>query len=321
MIAGPRREFSEADKFVIDQYIMNGGKVLWLLDEVEINTDSLSSGETAALYRPLNIEDQLFRYGSRVNPEIVQDVISQFIRLKVIGKDGSQQMVPMPWIYYPLLTPSQKHPVTKNINKVKGEFVNYIDTVGLDPAIRKQILLTTSAYTRTISPPVLISLSEAERFPDEKEFTKSHLPVAVLLEGNFPSVFRNRMINDFLPDHNKPFREKSLDTRMIVVADADIIRNRVRRTGNNTIPLPLGQDAISGEIYGNTDFIVNCLNYLVDDRGLMQLRSRELRIRLLDKSKVREERLKWQLINIFGPVALVMVAGLVYNYLRRRRYS
>lgn len=319
VIAGPTQEFSEEDKLVIDQYIMKGGRVMWLVDEVYVNADSLSLGETAAFFRPLNIEDQLFRYGARINPEIVQDVNCQFIRLKVIGSGGNQQLVPVPWIYYPLLNPAGKHPITRNINKVKGEFVNYIDTVGLDPAIKKQILLNTSEYSRTVAPPVLISLRETERLPDQKEFTKSNLPVAVLLEGVFPSVFTNRMSVNIA--HGQKLIEKSPDTKMIVVADADIIRNGVRLTGNTEAPLPLGQDRYTGEVYGNTDFIVNCMNYLVDDKGLMQLRSRELKIRLLDKARVRQERLKWQLINILGPVLLVVIAGMAYVYMRKRKYT
>lgn len=320
VIAGPSEEFTEADKYVIDQYIMKGGKVIWFIEEVYVNADSLSMGETAALYRPLNLEDQLFRYGARVNPEIVQDVNCQFIRIKVIGSGGNQQFVPVPWIYYPLLGPSSSHPVTRNINKVKGEFVNFIDTVGLDTAIRKHILLSTSDYSRTLAPPVLISLSESERLPDENEFTKSNLPVAILLEGKFPSAFRNRMVSNFI-EKPGPLIGESEETKLIVVADADIIRNGVRRSGNSETPLPLGQDRYSGEIYGNTDFIVNCLNYLVDDRGLMQLRSREIKIRLLDRSRIRQERLKWQLLNLVGPVVVVIVAGVVFNFVRKRRFE
>lgn len=321
VLAGPRTELSEADKFVLDQYIMQGGRVLWLLDEVYVNTDSLSKGETAALYMPLNIEDQLFRYGARVNPEIVQDVNCQLISMKVIGSGGNQQFVQVPWIYYPLLIPSAKHPVTRNINRVKGEFVNYIDTVGLDGAIKKQVLLSTSEFARTVKPPVLISLDEAERLPDQSQFSRSNLPVAVLLEGVFPSAFRNRMINSFLPGYTGQVMTESENTKMIVVADADIIRNGVRRTAKEETPLPLGQDRYSGEIYGNTDFLVNSINYLVDDKGLLDLRSRELKIRLLNASKVKAERLKWQMINILGPVVLVVVAGMVYSYLRKKRYA
>jgi gliding-associated putative ABC transporter substrate-binding component GldG len=320
IVAGPQKEFSEADKLVIDQYIMKGGKVLWLLDEVYVNSDSLTYGETAALYRPLNLEDQLFRYGVRINPSIVQDIECQMIRLKVVGSDGNQQFTPAPWIYNPLLTPSNDHPVTRNINKVKGEFVNYIDTVGLDKAINKKILLTTSKYSRTVNPPMMISLNETSLLPDEKFFNKSYLPVAVLLEGVFPSAFRNRMTASITSERIE-VKNESLPTKMVVVADGDVIKNEVRRSGLQEIPQPLGQDRYTGMVYGNRDFIVNCLNYMVDDKGIMALRSRELKIRLLNSAKIKQEKLKWQLINIAGPVLLVILAGLIHGFFRKRKYT
>jgi ABC-2 type transport system permease protein len=310
IVAGPREEFSEADKFVIDQYIMNGGKVLWLIDEVYVNTDSLAFGATAALYRPLNLEDQLFRYGARVNPEIVQDVECQLIRLKVTGNSGRQQFVNVPWIYNPLLVPSGDHPITRNLNRIKGEFVNYIDTVGFDTAIRKTVLLSTSQFTRTVAPPVMISLRESDYLPDEKEFRKSYLPVAVLLEGVFPSAFRNRMVSSFMHVTVGVIRTESSPTKMIVVADGNIITDESVR-----------QDRVTAMTYGNLDFLVNCMNYLVDDRGIMELRSREIKIRLLDQKKIKSEKLKWQLLNILLPVVIVVAAGVVYGYVRIRRFA
>ena len=321
VVAGPELEFNEADKLVLDQYIMNGGKVLWLFDEVSVNADSLIYGETAGLYRPLNLEDQLFRYGVRVNPVIIQDLDCMVIRLKVTGSDGRPQLVPAHWIYYPKLNPVQNHPVTKNINKVIGEFVNYIDTVGLDPLIHKKILLTTSQYTRTLSPPVIIKLKEAELIPDERDFNKPNLPVAVLLEGTFTSVFKNRMAGTIIGDKNFKVKTESKPTRMIVVSDADVIRNEVRHEGKEVTPLALGLDKYTSQIYGNRDFIVNCLNYLVDDNGIMELRSRELKLRLLNTSMIKQGKFKWQLLNIAGPVLIVILAGLLYNFFRRRTYS
>ena len=321
IVAGPEKEFPETDKLVIDQYIMHGGKVMWLFDEVKVNEDSLLYGSTVGLYRPLNIEDMLFRYGARVNPEIIQDLDCREIRLKVVGSDGKQDFVPAHWLYYPLLWPLQNNPITKNLNKIEGEFSNYIDTVGLDPAIKKKVLLATSPYTRTVSPPRMISLREAETIPDEKDFTKKHLPVAVLLEGTFPSAFRNRPVKEILGENVRDFRLSGVKTKMIVVADADIIKNNVRHSGKEEIPMTLGQDIYSGETYGNKDFILNSLNYLVDDRGIMELRSRVMKMRLLDSSKVKSSRLFWQLINVTGPVLLVLIAGTVYSWLRRRRYT
>jgi ABC-2 type transport system permease protein len=321
IIAGPEKEFSEPDKLVLDQYIMNGGKVMWLFDEVAVNADSLINGSTVGLYRPLNIEDQLFRYGARVNPAVVQDLECMIIRLKVSDGGTNQQFVPAPWVYYPLLLPSAVNPITRNLNRVKGEFINYIDTVGLDKAVRKTVLLSTSKFSRTVSPPLVISLKEAELTPDEREFNKSGMPVAVLLEGVFQSAYKNRVISNLTQDKNFKVKNESSATKMIVVADADIIRNEVRRSGLQEAPLPLGQDKYTLEMYGNRDFLINCLNYLVDDHGIMELRSRELKLRLLDTAKVKTEKFRYQLINIAGPVLIVILAGLLYNFFRRRTYT
>jgi ABC-2 type transport system permease protein len=230
-------------------------------------------------------------------------------------------MVPVLWVYYPLLYPSANHPITRNLNKVKGEFTNYIDTVGRDGAIHKKVLLSTSKFSRTLSPPLLISLKEAELTPNEKEFIKSDLPVAVLLEGIFPSAFKNRMISDIIADKNFRIKTESRETKMIVVADADIIRNDVRKIGLEETPVPLGQDNYTGQVFGNRDFLINCLNYLVNDNGIMELRSRELKLRLLNKSLIKADRIKWQLINIISPVLLVIIAGLLYSYFRKRKYT
>jgi len=321
VIAGPENVFSESDKLVLDQYIMNGGKVMWLIDEVAVNSDSLVFGETVGIYRPLNIEDQLFRYGVRINPAIVQDIECVKIRLMVMSGGTRQQVVPAPWVYYPLLRPAADHPITRNLNRVEGQFVNYIDTVGLDPAIRKKILLSTSNLSRIISPPVIIRLKEAELPLVEKEFNKPNLPVAVLLEGIFPSAFKNRMTGNLTDDKNLRIMTESKRTRMIVIADADIIRNEVKRSGLNETPLALGKDKYTLQEYGNKDFLINCINWLVDNNGIMELRSRELKLRLLNTKLIKTERLKWQIINIAGPVILVILAGIIYSYFRKKIYT
>jgi len=321
VIAGPEKVFSESDKLVLDQYIMNGGKVLWLIDEVAVNSDSLVYGETVGLYRPLNIEDQLFRYGARINPMIVQDIECVPIRLMVMSGGTRQQVVTAPWVYYPLLKPSASNPITRNVNRVMGEFVNYIDTVGLDPAIKKKILLSTSQLSRTVSPPVVISLKEAELTPVEKDFNKPNLSVAVLLEGVFQSAFKNRIVSNLTEDKNLRIRTESKKTRMIVIADADIIRNEVKRSGLNESPQPLGRDKYTGQVYGNKDFLINCLNWLVDNNGIMELRSRELKLRLLNTHEIKTHRLKWQIINIAGPILIVILSGLLYSYFRKRNYT
>ena len=321
IIAGPEDEYNEADKLVIDQYIMQGGKVLWLCETVAVNADSLAGGSTVGLYRPVNLEDMLFRYGVRINPLIVQDVECQLIQLVAMSDGARRQFIPAPWVYYPLLIPSSEHPITRNLNRVKGEFVNYIDTVGLDGAIHKKTLLHTSQLTKTVSPPVIIRLKEAEEMPNEREFNKSNLPVAVLLEGKFQSAFSNRPAAMLSGNNEFNFLKESTNTRMIVVADADIIKNEVRRSGYREMPMPLGVDKITGETFGNTDFILNCINWMVDDKGIMELRSRELKLRLLNATKVRDEKVKWQVINTVAPLILLLLSGLSYGYLRKRKYT
>jgi ABC-2 type transport system permease protein len=167
----------------------------------------------------------------------------------------------------------------------------------------------------------MISLKEAEMTPDEKTYNKSGLPVAVLLEGVFPSAFRNRVVSNLTTDKNLKIRTESKKTKLIVIADADIIRNEVRRVGLEVNPLPLGQDKYTDQMYGNRDFLINCLNYLVDDRGLMELRSREVKLRLLDKMKIKSEKIMWELINVIGPVLIIILSGLLYNYFRRRKFT
>ncbi len=321
IIAGPAREFDESDKFVIDQYIMNGGKVIWLLEEVNVNADSLIYGETAALYRPLNIEDQLFWYGARINPVIIRDLDCMIIRLAVMTGGTRQQFVPVPWVYFPLLSPSPDHPITRNLNKVKGEYVNFIDTVGLDAAVKKTVLLTTSRYTQSVSPPLLISLREAEATPDERDYNRSNLPVAILLEGTFQSAFRNRLPDQLYGRTSSPVRSESKETKMIVIADGDITRNEVRRAGTSEAPYPLGQDKYTGEVFGNRDFMINCLNYLIDNNGIMELRSRELKSRLLDKPRIKREKLRWQAVNVLFPVLFVILSGIAYSYFRKRKFT
>jgi gliding-associated putative ABC transporter substrate-binding component GldG len=319
IIAKPEIPFSEADKFVIDQYIMRGGKVLWLIEEVFVDTDSLDFGETVAMYRPLGLGDQLFRYGARVNPVIIQDMECVRIPMKIVGPDEQSQVLPVLWPYYPLLVPSATHSVTRNLNRVKGQFVNSVDTVGLNPGIRKKILLTTSAYARTVTPPVLIALSESERPPAASEFNRSNVPVAVLLEGVFPSVFRNRMIPGITAGGTT--LNESMPTRMIVIADGDIARNDVILSGNDRVPLSLGHDRYTMQTFGNRDFLINCLNWLIDDNNLMELRSRELKLRLLDKNLVRQHLRLIRLINILLPLVILALTGQLFSVLRKRRYG
>jgi len=262
----------------------------------------------------------LFRYGARINPVMVQAAECMLIPLKVSNPGGDAQYVPTPWVYYPLLRPSQDHPITRNLNRVKAEFAGTVDTVGRDPGVKKSILLTTSPEARTVMPPVLISLEEAaETLPDEM-FNAGPLPVAVLLEGTFRSVFANRMVESIMNEPGLQPVTESKPTRMIVIADGDIIRNEISWAGGNPEPLTLGLDRYTKQTFGNKDFLVNCINYLVNDNGLIEMRSRELKPRLLDQARVKKERGVWQIVNTVVPLIIIVLAGVAYNLLRRRRY-
>ncbi|MDZ7633307.1 MAG: hypothetical protein U5L72_02240 [Bacteroidales bacterium] len=212
------------------------------------------------------------------------------------------------------------HPLTRNLNRVKAEFAGTVDTVGRDPGIKKSILLTTSGQSRTVAPPVVISLDEADEMLPAEMFTAGALPVAVLLEGTFRSVFTNRMTESIIGDAGREIKTESKPTKMIVVADGDIIRNEVSWSGGVAEPLALGLDRYTMQTFGNKDFLVNCINYLVNDNGLIEMRSREIRPRLLDQARIKSQRTIWQLVNTLMPVVIIILAGFVYYSLRRRHY-
>jgi len=320
IIAKPQEPFDEKDKFIIDRYIMRGGKVMWLIDGARVYTDSLvSMGMTFALANELNLEDQLFTYGVRVNYGVVQDVMSNFI---TVIPDGSSQFVPAPWLYYPLVVPSPNHAITRNLAPVWHRYVSEIDTVGRDGNIRKTVLLQTSEWSRVRNVPVMIRLSEVQQPVHPQHFNRSHCITAVLLEGSFPSVFRHRNVRHLFPELQERQAERSVETKMIVVADGDIARNDVRNTPQGPIPSnPLGFDRNTNQTFANREFLINAINYLTDDAGLMNLRNREFTLRLLNRQKVTNDLLKWQVINIVLPMILLIVGGIIYNRQRRYRYG
>lgn len=321
IIAKPEKEFNEKDKFVLDQYLMNGGRILWLAEEVRVNSDSLVNGGTVAFYQPLNFEDQLFRYGVRINPVLLQDQNSLLVPVRMMNGGSRTQYVPAPWIYDPFLKPSPTSPVTRNLVEVKSEFVNSIDTVGRDGNIRKTILLTTGNASRVVAPPRFISLSEVTNPPSEAEFNLKYLPAAVLLEGSFQSAFKNRITSEYTGGKDIKVLEESKPTRMIVVADGDVIKNDVRYSNGQAIPLSLGLDRYTQQTFGNKEFIVNCVNYLVDDNNLLVLRDREIKPRLLDSARIKNGRIFWQVINTLLPLALIIIAGFSVNIIRRKRFT
>ncbi len=321
IIAKPTKPFSKADKYVLDQYLMQGGKILWLLDKVAVDADSLMYASfTFAVPTDLNLSDLLFKYGVRLEGSLIQDMRCAMVPVNTAVVGNAPHYVPAPWPYFPLMAP-QKHPLSRNLNLVRGEFVNPLDTVEGNGDITKTVLLRTSRYSRTRGAPVMISLEEIKRPPTEREFNRPHLITGVLLEGTFESAFHNRMIPAVVSGPHPPFLDRSVPTRMIVISDGDVIRNKVRRAGDKWVALPLGQDRLTQQTYGNKDLIVNSVNYLVDENDLMELRGREFRLRLLDREKVAAGRLYWQLFNTLIPVLLIVIAGIVVNMIRRRKYG
>jgi ABC-2 type transport system permease protein len=322
VMAGPSERVTEADKLVLDQYVMGGGKILWLLDGVKVSIDSLSRGSTTLAFpNDHNLEDILFRYGARVNPVLIQDMQCAVIPVNVALEGQDSRFAPAPWVFYPLLNSPSKHPITRNLNLISSRFPSPIDTVGMDSNIDKQILVTSSPYSRTLNVPLFINLRQIEQSPLEREFNKSNIPISVLLEGVFPSAFLNRPLSAF--NNGKPFhfRDRSIPTRMIVISDADIIRNDISRRADGAYITPLGFDRYTNQTYGNKELIMNMINYLHDDAGLLNLRTREFKLRLLDKNKVLQNRVRLQVINLVFPSIILLIFVAIWLFVRRRRYT
>jgi ABC-2 type transport system permease protein len=320
IIAKPDSAFAknEQDKFIIDQFIMRGGKVLWLIDAVNATMDSLQTQERSVVTtNDVNLDDMLFNYGVRLNSNLVVDMNSLPIPV-VIDKKGNQKLIP--WIFFPVLVPTSQHPIVRNLNAIKTEFVGNLDTLETQ-GIKKTILLSTSRYSRVLNTPVVVSLGYLYQQPDITQFNQPYQPVAALLEGEFVSLFLNRIPPELAEAPEIGFVGKSPKTEMIVVADGDIIKNQLQTGEKGPIPLPLGFDRYTNQQFGNKDFVLNAMNYLCDDSGLLSVRSRDVKLRTLDTARVDNEKLKWQLVNTIVPILLVLFFAVVQGYLRRRRYT
>lgn len=310
--AKPTESFAEEEKYVLDQYTMNGGKSLWLVDQVAIEIDSLfnESESSLAIPRDLNLTDFFFKYGVRINPVLVNDMYSAPITL-AIGEGSATQFQPVQWQFAPLASSTSNHPIVNNLNLVKFDFANQIDT--LSNGVSKTILLKSSPLSRLEGTPKMVSLDDIKSEPNPEDYKNGLQNLAVLLEGNFTSVYNNRvkpikMAND---------KAESTLTKMIVIADGDVIKNDVGRNG----PLELGFDRGTGQLYGNKEFLLNAVNYLLDDDGLINIRSKEIAIAFLDSQKITAEKTKWQAINIALPLVLLGVFGFIFTFLRRKKYA
>jgi len=321
IIARPTTPFSEKDKFIIDQYIMQGGNVLWLIDGVRIARENLStSGLSPAMELDINLSDQLFKYGIRINANLLQDVQCAQIPVNIAPKGEKPQFEPSPWFFAPLLLTSYQHPITKNIAEVRSEFASSVEFVGENKNIRTALLLATSDNTHAIATPATIDLGAMPNPRDKSYFNQSYLPVAVLLEGRFRSNFENRLVPEGLSGIDQ-VRSQSMPSKQIIIADGDIIRNETNGLASDSTTFPLGFDRYMNQQFGNRDFIQNAVLYLADDPRWLELRSRSLKLRLLNKSLVSEEKLFWQIFIVITPLLLLIIAGIVYQTIRKRRYT
>ncbi|MEO8088344.1 MAG: gliding motility-associated ABC transporter substrate-binding protein GldG, partial [Bacteroidota bacterium] len=316
IVAKPDSVFSERDKFVLDQYVMNGGRILWLVETMQINMDSLSAAESSvAIAKDINILDLLFHYGVRINDDLAMDLQAAPIPL-VTGMVGNQpQQSLFPWYFFPLLNPTSTHPIVHNLNAIKCEFTSTLDTVE-SPGITKTILLSTSKFSKRIQSPVRVSLNILKEDPDPSYFSQQYLPIAVLLEGRFPSVFRGRVPQEILNNKEIAFKDTGKENKMIVIADGDMISNYVSKKGNI---YPLGYDRFTNQTYGNRNFILNCVDYLCDNENIVALRGKEFKIRLLDNSKTENKIYSW--LAMLLPLVLVMLYGIIHFYIRRKKYA
>lgn len=312
LAAKPTEAFSEKEKFVLDQFIMNGGKSLWLIDAVAIEKDSLYNelGKSYAIGRDLNLTDFFFKYGIRINPVLVNDLYSAPITL-AFGAGSNTQYQPVKWQYSPLAKGSNNHPIVKNLNLVRFDFANQIDTIKND--ITKTILLRSSPLSKLDGTPREISLEMIKTDPNTTLYKNGHQNLAILLEGKFTSVYNNR-IKPFILSEEKKLSEK---TKIIVISDGDVIKNGIGRNG----PEELGYDKWTGQFYGNKEFLLNTVNYLLNDNGLINIRSKETTLAFLNKEKASKYNTKWQVLNLLLPLALLSLFGFVFNYLRRKKYA
>jgi gliding-associated putative ABC transporter substrate-binding component GldG len=315
IIAKPTEKFSDEEKLVLDQYVMSGGKTLWLVDEVNIEMDSLynDSGATLAFPFDLNLNDMFFKYGVRINPDLVKDVMATPIALATGEQGSATQYTQYPWFYSPLVYPASKNPIVSNVDAMKFEYANAIDT--LKNGIKKTVLLQSSPYSKRVGTPVAVELSMVNDRPEQTEFKgQGNIPLAVLLEGKFHSMYENRV----LPFTEKSFQPVGAMNKMIVVSDGDIVKNQLDK---NFQPLELGYDKWTNKLYGNKEFLTNCVNYLLDDNGLINIRSKEVNLPLLDKEKVYQTYTTSQLITVGLPIVILAIFGFVFTLIRKRKYG
>lgn len=324
LIVKPMQAFSESQKLKIDQFVMRGGKLVWAIDRLYASLDSLmrSQGNFIAFEMGLNLDDLLFKYGVRINPDLVQDLNCAQIPLTVGSMGNRPQIQLMPWVYFPLLSSVNDNPISKNLDYVLSQFPQSIDTVKAE-GITKTILLATSANSKISSTPAKVELNSVKSEEDMKAFSQGNIPVAVLLEGRFNSLFTHRIASaakDSLADiYHSPFRSQTdSSNKMVVISDGDLLTNFVSQEKG---PLQMGENPFTHYQYANREFFLNCLEYLAGNPGILQTRGKDYTLRLLDQKKIEESRSFWQALNIMVPIVLVILFGLIYTAVGKRRYG
>lgn len=322
ILTKPTLAFNDEQKIKLDQYVMQGGKLLWMIDKLYAEMDSLqrTQNEFIAFDRGLELDDQLFRYGVRINQDLLQDLNADKMPSVIGSVGGKPQIELLPWFYNPLLSNYSGHPIAKNLDYVLTQFPNTIDTVEAK-GIRKTILLASSQQARTLETPAKVSWNSVQSEADFNTFNKSAVPVAVLLEGQFTSLYANRLNTaqrELIASLGQTMNAQSPENKMIVIADGDIALNAVTQ---NEGPLPMGMNPYTKFQFANRDFIQNSIEYLVDESGIMETRSKDFSLRLLDQKKLEEGKTNWQLINIALPVLLMLVVGWIFQFIRKRRFQ
>lgn len=325
VIADPVTKYSEKDKFIIDQFIMRGGKVLWLVDAVKVDMAPLATErETMGqINSGVNLGDMIYSYGARINSSLVQDFQCALMPVNVAPEGSEQPKMQLAYFpFFPLAMGRDDNPISRNINPVKFDFVSPIDTVGEDPKVRKTVLLTSSTQSRIIRSPIRISMDIFAEKLDPSKFSLQNLPLAVMMEGEFTSHYKNRLMTDFINNNVfKVYDKSAVPTKMIVVADGDCARNVVKVQEGKYLTQPLGFDQYTNTTFGNREFLLNCINYLLDDSGVMALRNREVKVRMLDRIRIAQQLGFWRVFNVGLPVLLIIALGMVYLIIRKRKYS
>ncbi|MDR1181913.1 MAG: gliding motility-associated ABC transporter substrate-binding protein GldG [Bacteroidales bacterium] len=316
IIAKPTIPFGNYEKYLLDQFVMRGGRLLWYVDPVVAEMDSLYNHmEMPCFGRDLNLEDMFFRYGIRMNTNLLQDLNALQIPINSSNVGGQAQYRHIPWYYFPIITPFADHPIVKNLNVLRTEFISSIDTIGTNKDLKKTVLLTTSATTKIMNTPAIISLQTLKRRANMREFNKQYLPVSVLVEGEFNSLFSDLEGNDIT---QLGVISKSKATKMIFVSDGDMIKNQL---GQNNFAYPLGFDRYTGMVFGNKNFLLNAVNYLCDDKDILQVRSKDFKMRLLDKNKILKEKSLWQTFNLALPLITIIILSIIFVSIRKFKYA